>query len=153
MKINELGNRIRAINTLIGAHERLSMILISWNGLSVVEVPYRAKNMFDCKFITDSYLQLPDDIKAQLAGIIGKFLRTPVKDRFPEKKYRLRWIDDIKGCKNYLNINDGVWGFNPIGFIPTALTESELEQLKHDNPRLAPAIDAMKELVEGEDDK
>lgn len=75
---------------------------------------------------------------------------TPVEDRFPEKKYRLRWLDDDDGMLNYLYPceDDGMvsWvkGSKLGGF---TITESELDQLKKDNPKFAPAIEAMKEEV------
>ena len=84
-----------------------------------------------------------------LSALIEEFLHTPVKERFPEKKYCLRWIDDHDHCKNYLNLNsDGVWDFVDDEIDAVIFTESELEQLKTDNPHLALAIDAMKEPVE-----
>ena len=90
----------------------------------------------------------PQDL-ARVMDVIQRLLDTPVKERFPEKKYCLRWIDDHDLCKNYLNLNsDGVWDFVDDKIDAVIFTESELEQLKTDNPHLAPAIDAMKEPVE-----
>lgn len=83
----------------------------------------------------DLYTQL------QILNLIQQFVETPVEERFPEKKYRLRWIDDEDGNKSYLDYNGG-WGFC---YDSEAYTESELEQLKRDHPRFAPAIDCMKE--------
>lgn len=87
---------------------------------------------------------------AILFGLVQQLRDTPVKERFPEKKYRLRWInDDESGFPNYLCRNpDGEWWFTGT----TYFTESELEQLKKDNPDLAPAIDAMKEPAEDKTD-
>ena len=56
--------------------------------------------------------------------------------------------DDHDHCKNYLDLNlDGVWDFVDDEIDAEIFTESELEQLKKDNPHLAPAIDAMKKEV------
>ena len=94
------------------------------------------------------YSTTPKDL-ARVMDVIQLLLDTPVKERFPEKKYCLRWIDDHDHCKNYLNLNsDGVWDFVDDKIDAVIFTESELEQLKTDNPHLAPAIDAMKEPVE-----
>lgn len=89
--------------------------------------------------------------------IIQKLLNTPVDDRFPEKKYRLRWIDSKaqEGPATYLGrtgSGDSIyWStFSVVG--AETFTEPELEQLKKDNPRLAPAIDAMKEPAEDKDE-
>ncbi|WP_283578084.1 hypothetical protein [Limosilactobacillus reuteri] len=95
----------------------------------------------------------PQDL-ARVMDVIQRLLDTPVEERFPEKKYRLRWIDDQGHCKNYLNLNsNGAWVFMDDEIYAEIFTESELEQLKKDNPRLAPAIDAMKEPAEDKDDE
>lgn len=90
---------------------------------------------------------------AILFGLVQQLRDTPVEERFPEKKYRLRWINDQGRCKNYLNLNsNGAWVFMDDEFYAEIFTESELEQLKTDNPHLAPAIDAMKEPAEDKDE-
>ena len=87
--------------------------------------------------------------------MIEEFLHTPVEERFPEKKYRLRWFDDELG-ETFLGFSNGLiknyWSTFNAPTSNTIFTESELEQLKKDNPRLAPAIDAMKEEVKGNED-
>ena len=93
------------------------------------------------------YSTTPKDL-ARVMDVIQRLLDTPVEERFPEKKYCLRWIDDHDHCKNYLNLySDGVWDFVDDEIDAVIFTESELEQLKTDNPHLAPAINAMKEEV------
>ena len=86
--------------------------------------------------------------------VIQRLLDTPVEERFPEKKYRLRWIDDKLG-KTFLGFNnqwtEKFWSTYGVPTSNTIFTESELEQLKKDNPRLAPAIDAMKEEVKDDE--
>lgn len=94
----------------------------------------------------------PEDL-ARAMGVIQRLLHTPVEERFPEKKYRLRWINDQGRCKNYLNLNsNGAWVFMDDEIYAEIFTESELEQLKKDNPHFAPAIDAMKEPAEDKND-
>lgn len=93
-----------------------------------------------------------------LLNLIAELDKTPVKERFPEKKYRLRWIDsndgrddEFIGPETYLGRSEdnGVLYWTTFQkFGAEIFTESELNQLKKDNPRLAPAIDAMKEPVE-----
>ena len=90
---------------------------------------------------------------AILFGLVQQLRDTPVEERFPEKKYCLRWIDDQGRCKNSLSLNsNGAWVFMDDEIYAEIFTESELEQLKTDNPRFAPAIDAMKEPVEDKND-
>ena len=98
------------------------------------------------------YSTTPKDL-ARVMDVIQRLLDTPVEERFPEKKYHLRWIDDQSHCKNYLNLNsDGVWDFVADEIDTEIFTGSELEHFKKDNPRFAPAIDAMKEPVEDKDE-
>ena len=93
---------------------------------------------------------------ARVMDVIQRLLDTPVEERFPEKKYRLRWIDDKLG-KTFLGFNnqwtEKFWSTYGVPNSNTIFTESELEQLKKDNPHLAPAIDAMKEPAEDKDDE
>ena len=147
MKIDELANSVRAMNSSTDAYKYPSEIKVVYNSFTIVNVPYDAKNMFDCLFVNHD-VEVPTYIKAQLTRIINKFLRTPIKDRLSEKKYRLRWIDDEDGDRNYLVITSGWYLTNIIHDKKAVFTESELEQLKRDAPRLAPSIDAMKEPVE-----
>lgn len=96
----------------------------------------------------------PEDL-ARAMDVIQRLLDTPVEERFPEKKYRLRWIDDELG-ETFLGFSNGLiknyWSTFNAPTSNTIFTESELEQLKKDNPRFAPAIDAMKEEVKGNED-
>lgn len=147
MKIKEAVNRIKSTSKSIFAWEREGYIHIAFNTFTVLVVPYEAKTMFDCHFV-NSNLELPADVKAQLSGIIGKFLRTPIKERYPDKKYRLRWISDKDNCKNYLDYSSGMWDFVESKNEATIFAESGLNHLKLNNPLLAPAIDAMKEPAE-----
>ena len=152
MKIKEAVSRIENTSKSIFVWEREGYIHIAFNTFTVLVVPYEAKTMFDCHFVNPN-IELPADIKAQISGIIGKFLRTPINERFPEKKYRLRWIDDRNGKANYVYLDiDATWRMVTLKNFADIFTESGLEQLKKDNPRLAPAIDAMKEPAEDKDE-
>lgn len=102
MKIDELANSVRAMNSSTDAYKYPDEIKVVYNSRTIVNVPYDAKNMFDCLFKNQD-LEVPAYIKAQLTRIINKFLRTPIKERYPEKKYRLRWVDDNDGTSNYLD--------------------------------------------------
>lgn len=150
MKIKEAVNRIESTSKSMFAWEHEGSIHISWNTFTILVVPYEAKTMFDCHFV-NPHIKLHTDVKVQLSGIIGKFLRTPIRERFPEKKYRLRWINDGDGGRNYLDNDDDLWSIEDKS-CAKQYTESELEQLKKDNPRFAPAIDAMKEPAEDKDE-
>ena len=157
MKINETISRIESTSKSVFAWKSGNYIHVAFNTFTILIIPYDAQTFFDVHFLNPD-LKLPADVKERLAGIVGKFLRTPVKERFPEKKYRLRWFDDNVG-ESFLGLyRKTIDRFDPYWFVygepnPDAIfTESELEQLKKDNPHLAPAIDAMKEPVEDKDE-
>ena len=111
-------------------------------------MPQKANNWDNVKEDFEALYSTTLKDLARVMDVIQRLLDTPVKERFPEKKYCLRWIDDHDHCKNYLDLSsDGVWDFVDDEIDAVIFTESELEQLKTDNPHLAPAIDAMKEEV------
>ena len=120
------------------------------NNMGIFSIPEDATNFIEIDtWATSNSLYWKKEDREYLSALIETFLHTPVKERFPEKKYCLRWIDDHDHCKNYLNLySHGVWDFVDDEIDAVIFTESELEQLKTDNPHLAPAIDAMKEPVE-----
>lgn len=141
MKIDELINGIRAVGDSIDVYKYSNKIKVVYNLFVIINIPYDAKNTFDCTFVNQT-IEFPAYIKAQLTRVINKFLRTPIKERFPEKKYRLRWIDDDDGASNYLNKVKGVWKLRSMKSTMGIFTEKELQQLKINNPKLAPAIDS-----------
>ena len=96
---------------------------------------------------------------ARVMDVVQQLLDTPVKERFPEKKYRLRWLDSADigfGTKTYMGRcqnpkGRGKYWTTYCEHGAELFTETELEKLKHDNPRWTPAIDAMKEEVKDDD--
>jgi hypothetical protein len=97
---------------------------------------------------------MPDDVKglSLLFSLLRQLEDTPVKDRFPEKRYRLRWLDDKDGTPEYIDFDSNA-GWNMWGDknATNTFTESQLDQLKRDHPLFASVIDIMKEPVEEED--
>lgn len=108
-----------------------------------IAIPVMAKNMLDLRI--DTYL-IPDDKKDALLELINSYLSTPLYERLPEKKYRLRWLNDNNSAENYLDTVAGAWTFGSKETV-YQYTETEIKALKEANPRLAPAIEAMKEEV------
>ena len=157
MKIKEAINRIESTSKSIFVWEHEGYIHISWNTFTILVVPYEAKTMFDCHFVNPN-LELPADVKAQISGIIGKFLRTPIKERFPEKKYRLVANPNsfeqtgTYATKYVACIQDGMDGFSFVYGGPTVFSEKELKQIEELHPNIAPAIDTMKEEVKEDED-
>ena len=156
MKIKEFIEKVNE-NERMEAEEVDGVIAIyNDSDLAVVEIPCDATNLLEIKFVENYYLySFGKSSREYLSALIEEFLHTPVEERFPEKKYRLRWIDDKLG-KTFLGFNkwtEKFWSTYGVPTSNTIFTESELEQLKKDNPRLAPAIDAMKEPAEEKDDE
>lgn len=108
-----------------------------------IAIPVMAKNMLDLRI--DTYL-IPDDKKDTLLELINSYLSTPLYERLPEKKYRLRWLNDNKGAENYLDTVAGAWTFGSKGAVHQ-YTETEIEALKEANPKYATVIDMLKEVV------
>ena len=126
------------------------------NNMGIFSIPEDATNFIEIDtWATSNSLYWKKEDREYLSALIEEFLHTPVEERFPEKKYRLRWFDDELG-ETFLGFRNGLiknyWSTFNAPTSNTIFTESELEQLKKDNPRLAPAIDAMKEEVKGNED-
>ena len=119
------------------------------NNMGIFSIPEDATNFIEIDtWATSNSLYWKKEDREYLSALIEEFLHTPVEERFPEKKYRLRWIDDRDNHRNYLScILNGEWDLVMEKCGATIFAESELNQLKKDNPLLAPAIDAMKEEV------
>lgn len=115
-----------------------------------LSVPIKAMTWCSVKggwiFLDDIY---PADL-ARVMDVVQRLLDTPVKERFPEKKYVLPWLPDDESKHNYLRYDGYIWAIDD-DYENSQFTESELEQLKKDNPRFAPAIDAMKEEVKDDE--
>lgn len=97
---------------------------------------------------------MPEDVKglSLLFSLLRQLEDTPVKDRFPEKRYRLRWLDDKDGTPEYIDFDSNA-GWNMWGDknATDTFTELQLDQLKRDHPLFASVIDVMKEPVEEEE--
>lgn len=164
MKIKEFIEKVNE-NERMEAEEVDGVIAIyNDSDLAVVEIPCDATNLLEIKFVENYYLySFGKSSREYLSALIEEFLHTSIKERFPEKKYRLRWIDDSDCSKNYIGLHRPTVNYPIIDWYITSTTdnklnnyhelwtESELEQLKKDNPRLAPAIDAMKEEVKDDE--
>lgn len=124
------------------------------NNMGIFSIPEDATNFIEIDtWATSNSLYWKKEDREYLSALIEEFLHTPVEERFPEKKYRLRWINDQSHFKNYLNLTSiGAWVFVDDEIDAEIFTESELEHFKKDNPRFAPAIDAMKEPAEDKDE-
>ena len=151
MNINEFIKDVHKIDKSLNVYQYPNSMWITYKARTLVKIPFDAKTIFDCR-INDEIDGLTEGIKISISNNINRFIATPLDERFPEKKYRLRWIDDRNGKTNYVYLDiNATWHMITHGDFADTFTESELEQLKKYNPRLAPAIDVMKEPVEEEE--
>ena len=102
---------------------------------------------WDCLFNIE-----PRDL-ARVMDVIQRLLDTPVKERFPEKKYLLVIKRENPFCPKY--VSNIITELSELGFDLSIdekeariFSEKELNQIKKREPSLAPAIDAMKEPAE-----
>ncbi|MDD1406935.1 hypothetical protein PSA85_06120 [Limosilactobacillus reuteri] len=155
MKIKEAVNIINSTKTAVAGLWKEKIYFYANDGVDKFDwflmMPPKANNWNDVEEDFEALYSITPKDLARVMDVIQRLLDTPVNERFPEKKYRLRWIDDGDGGRNYLDNDDDWWSTEDKSYAKQ-YTESELEQLKKDNPRLAPAIDAMKEPMEGKTD-
>lgn len=156
MKIDEAVKFINGTNTAFAEVEDGDLIIFEHNRVSddwFLRFPTKAKTWRSIIDDEDCLTDVEPQDLARVMDVIQRLLDTPVEERFPEKKYRLRWIDDRNGKANYVYLDiDATWRMVTLKNFADIFTESGLEQLKKDNPRLAPAIDAMKEPAEDKDE-
>ncbi|WCT60429.1 hypothetical protein [Limosilactobacillus portuensis] len=158
MKINKLVKEINSSFLDLKAIKRDDGILISSsNDDELLLVPEKATNFMDVYFYVDNqgkYFANAD--REKLSALIEEFLETPVKERFPEKKYRLVAIPgsfELTGTyptKYVARIKESMDSFSFVYGEPTIFLEKDLKDIEKRYPNIAPAIDAMKEPVEDE---
>lgn len=154
MKIDEF---IEKVNDHDGMRARKTdecIVIGTPNNMGIFNIPEDATNFIEIDtWATSSSLYWKKPDREYLSALIEEFLHTPIKERYPENKYHLRWINDDNGTSNYLCIFGGTWDWSLTKRSADVFTEKELQQLKINNPKLAPAIDAMKEPVEDNEDE
>lgn len=160
MKIDEAVNIINSTNTArasLGKENIYFYENLADSSDYFFMMPSKANSWDDVDDDYDGLYSITPKDLARVMDVIQRLLDTPIKERSPEKKYYLRWIDE-KVDKIFLGIygkakgsSNAFWATFPEPCSDAIFTESELEQLKKDNPRLAPAIDAMKEEVKDDD--
>ena len=153
MKIDELVAKLNELKSLRAEKESNGILIYSKQSTDCdffFALAYKVESLADVDFYWDCL----DDVKPadlyKALNLIDCFLHTPIDERFPEKKYRLRWLNDMDGDPNYADYSHGTWFWETNKDDAKTYTEKELQQLKINNPRFTPAIDAMKEPVEDE---
>lgn len=99
---------------------------------------------------------IPEDL-ARVMDTVQRLLDTPIKERFPEKKYRLvANPNSLEQAGTYATkyvacIENSMDSFSFIYGGPTIFSEKDLKQIEESHPNIAPAIEAMKEEVKDDD--
>ena len=149
MKTNELIKRINQNRRMFAEFDDGTISICDDAGKLLLEIPSEATNWLEIYgMINNFYDCFGKRSREYLSALIEEFLETPLKERFPEKKYRLRWLNDMDGDPNYADYSHGIWFWKTHKVNAKTYTEKELQQLKINNPRFASAIDVMKEPVE-----
>lgn len=155
MKINKLVKEINSSFLDLKAIKRDDGILISSsNDDELLLVPEKATNFMDVYFYVDNqgkYFANAD--REKLSALIEEFLETPVKERFPGKKYRLvamRYVEGPVAIKQYVTDLQASGDYMAFCFgskeNAVKWTDKELRNMSQWFPQKA--IDAMKEPVE-----
>lgn len=160
MKIKEAIEIINGTTSTVSAKESNDVLQISSKNTAIygdwfLKMPM---NAISWESIRKEWGGLSPDIKAmdlaRVMDVIQRLLDTPVKDRFPEKKYTIQVIANCASA--YLNCNKGD---NHMMFcsgietdhVKTRFTQSEIDELKQ-CPDLAIDWDkAIIEPVEGDE--
>lgn len=120
----------------------------------VIDIPNGATNLLEIDFIESySRYNFGKPSREYLSALIEEFLHTPIKERFPEKKYRLvamRYVEGPIAIKQYVTSlqASGDYVTFDFGSKENAMkwTDKELRNLSQWFPQ--EAVDAMKEPVE-----
>ena len=155
MKINELVKEVNSYFLSLKAIKRGDGILIiSSNDEALLLVPEKATNFMEVHFYVDNqgmYFTKAD--REKLSALIDEFLETPIKDRSPEKKYRLmamRYVEGPVAIKQYVTDLQASGDYMAFCFgskeNAVKWTDKELRNMSQWFPQKA--IDAMKEPVE-----
>lgn len=94
MKINELVKEVNSYFLNLKAIRRDDgVLIISGNDDALLLVPEKATNFMEVYFCIDNQgMYFTKANREKLSALIEEFLHTPIKERFPEKKYRVRLI-------------------------------------------------------------
>lgn len=125
----------------------------------VLNIPFYATNLLEIKYMKPAfYNSFGKSSRKYLSALIEELLHTPVKNRFPEKKYVLSAMRNVEGpvpIKQYVNgmhVSDKntefQFGYADDKDSAMKFTQQGLDNLSQWFPE--EAIEAMKEPVEDE---
>ncbi len=159
MKIKEFIEKVNDHDGMRAKKVGKEIVIGAPNDMVMIHILEDATNLFEIDTWETGaglYQYWTKSDREYLSALIEEFIHTPIKERFPEKKYRL--VANPNALNNYgtevpkyiRGINSGYDHFTFLYGTPTTFSEGELEHLKKTYPNIAPAIDVMKEPVEEE---
>lgn len=157
MKIKEFIEKINEHDGMRAKDAEKGIVIGTPNNMGIFSIPEDATNFIEIDtWATSNSLYWKKADREYLSALIEEFLHTPVKERFPGKKYYL-CVFPKKEALEWRGESEAIWvnhigsfddGFR-IDYGPkTAFTEGTLNTIKESLPFIAPAIDAMKKPVE-----
>ena len=156
MKIKEAIKIINSTKTVRASLEKEKIYFCEYTASKFdyfLVMPQKANNWDNVEEDFEAlYSTTPKDL-ARVMDVVQRLICTPVKERFPEKKYRLvANPNSLEQTGTYATkyvacIQDGMDCFSFVYGGPTVFSEKELKQIEELHPNIAPAIDTMKEEV------
>lgn len=161
MKIDEAVNIINSTKTAVAGLWKEKIYFYANDRVDKFDwflmMPPKANNWNDVEEDFEALYSITPKDLARVMDVIQRLLDTPIKERFPEKKYLLVIKRENPFCPKY--VSNIITELNGIGFDLSIdekeariFSEKELNQIKKREPSLAPSIDAMKEPAEGKTD-
>lgn len=157
MKIKEFIEKINEHDGMRAKDVEKGIVIGTPNNMGIFSIPEDATNFIEIDtWATSNSLYWKKADREYLSALIEEFLHTPVKERFPERKYYLCVFPKKEALKQR-GESEAIW-VNHIGSFDdcfridygpkTAFTEETLNNIKKSLSFIASAIDAMKIPVE-----
>lgn len=154
MKIDEFIEKVNKHDGMRAKDVEKGIVIGTPNNIGIFSIPEDATNFIEIDtWAMSNSLYWSKSNREYLSALIEEFLHTPIKERFPEKKYRLIAMRYVKGpiaIKQYVTSLQASGDYVTFDFgskeNAEKWTDEELHNLSQWFPR--EAIDAMKEPVE-----
>ena len=90
MKIDELVEKINVHDGMLAEEADKVIVIGTSNNMGIFSIPKDATNFIEIDtWVTSNSLYWKKADREYLSALIEEFLHTPIKERFPERKYYL----------------------------------------------------------------
>ena len=107
MKIKEAIEIINSTKTAVAGLGKEKIYFYANDGVDDFDwflmMPQKADKWDDVKEDFEALYSITPKDLALVMDVVQRLICTPVNERFPEKKYRLRWINDGDNRRNYFS--------------------------------------------------